>query len=169
VFNIKRLKESALNLALDRVCRSNKNKSFLFVFFIFVSDLQDVNKKLFFFVKFFCLLLFEGKKIESHKEVTKQYESMLFLLILFDDRKIRIRNSDLWIRIREAQKHMNPTDPDPQHYLMGSPFKRSRRRPTPASSSASWSSQSGSPLSSQRLLLRLVVLTGRPSHRLMEF
>jgi hypothetical protein len=27
---------------------------------IFVSDLQDVDKKLIFFPKFFCLLLFEG-------------------------------------------------------------------------------------------------------------
>jgi hypothetical protein len=45
---------------------------------IFVSDLQDGNKK-FFFPKFFCLLLIEGtvhlhkfSKIKSHKEVTKQ-------------------------------------------------------------------------------------------------
>jgi hypothetical protein len=44
---------------------------------------------------------------------------MGFLLFLLDDRRIRIRIriSDLWIRIRipEAQKHMYPTDPDPQH------------------------------------------------------
>jgi hypothetical protein len=36
---------------------------------IFISDLQDVNKK------FFCLILFEVHllyKIKSHKEVTKQ-------------------------------------------------------------------------------------------------
>jgi hypothetical protein len=25
--------------------------------------------------------------------------------------------SDQWIRIREAQKHMDPTDPDPQHFV----------------------------------------------------
>ncbi len=47
---------------------------------------------------------------------------MFFLLILLDDRgiwiQIRIRISDLWIRmrIREAQKHMDPADPDPQHW-----------------------------------------------------
>jgi hypothetical protein len=43
---------------------------------IFVIDLQKANKKLF-FLKFFCLLLFEGvlhhfSKIKSPKEVTKQ-------------------------------------------------------------------------------------------------
>jgi hypothetical protein len=37
---------------------------------IFVIDLQDANKKL--FKKFFCLLLFEGTRIKSPKEVTKQ-------------------------------------------------------------------------------------------------
>ncbi len=47
---------------------------------------------------------------------------MFFLLFLLDDRGIRIRISDYWIRmrIREAQKHMDPTDwdgdPDPQHW-----------------------------------------------------
>jgi hypothetical protein len=42
---------------------------------------------------------------------------MFFLLFLLDDRRIRIRISDLWIRIRiqEAQKHVDPSDPDPQH------------------------------------------------------
>jgi hypothetical protein len=48
---------------------------------------------------------------------------MFFLQSLLDDRRIRISISDLWIRmrIREAQKHMDPTDPeaeaDPQHYF----------------------------------------------------
>ncbi len=32
--------------------------------------------------------------------------SLLFLVFLLDDRRIRIR---------EAQKHIDPTDPDPQH------------------------------------------------------
>ena len=32
--------------------------------------------------------------------------------ILLDDRRIRIRISDLWIQIRKVQKHMDPTDPD---------------------------------------------------------
>jgi hypothetical protein len=45
---------------------------------------------------------------------------MLFLLFLHDDRRIRIRihTSDEWIRIREAQKHVDP-DPDPEHCLRG--------------------------------------------------
>jgi hypothetical protein len=35
---------------------------------------------------------------------------MFFLLFLLDDRRIRIR-------IQEAQKHMYPKDPDPQHWF----------------------------------------------------
>ncbi len=57
---------------------------------IFVSDLRDINKILFF------LLLFEGRvhlhqfsKIKSHKTVG----IMLFLLFLLDDRRIRIHKS----------------------------------------------------------------------------
>ncbi len=62
---------------------------------IFVSDLQDVNKKL------ICLLirvLVEGTfiyffpEMKSNKEVTKQKEAMFFLLVLLDRR--------IWIRIQ---------------------------------------------------------------------
>ncbi len=66
---------------------------------IFVSDLQDVNRKLFIFSKFFLLTVLLMKvhlhhfsKIKSHKEVTKQEESMFFLLFLLDDRRFRIRS-----------------------------------------------------------------------------
>ncbi len=38
---------------------------------------------------------------------------MFFLLCLLDSRRILIR-----MRIQEAQKHMDPTDPDPQHLLL---------------------------------------------------
>jgi hypothetical protein len=40
---------------------------------------------------------------------------MFFSLFLLADRRIRIRIRlcDYWIRIREAQKHMDPMDPDP--------------------------------------------------------
>ncbi len=42
------------------------------------------------------------------------------MLFLLDDRKIRIRihtaDDRFWIRIQEAQKHTDPTDPDPQHW-----------------------------------------------------
>jgi hypothetical protein len=83
---------------------------------IFVSDLQDVDKKIvfkFFFAYYFLKVhLHNFSKTKSHKE---------FLLFLLDDGRIRIRIhiSDEWIRIREAQKHMDPTDPDsnPQHWL----------------------------------------------------
>jgi hypothetical protein len=34
---------------------------------------------------------------------------MFFILFLIDD---------IRIRIREAQKHMDPTDPDPQHWFL---------------------------------------------------
>jgi hypothetical protein len=51
---------------------------------------------------------------------------MIFLLLLLDDRRIRIRNFDYWIRIRIRvdQKHMDPMDPnpdgdpDPQHWIL---------------------------------------------------
>jgi hypothetical protein len=55
--------------------------------------------------------------VKSPKEVTRQYESRFFLLFLLDERRIRIHTSDKWIRIREAQKHVDPVDPDsdPEH------------------------------------------------------
>jgi hypothetical protein len=50
-------------------------------------------------------------KIKSPKEVTKQWESRFFLQFLLIDRRIRIR-------VHEAQKHTDPTDPDPQHWYV---------------------------------------------------
>jgi hypothetical protein len=44
-------------------------------------------------------------RVNSHKEVTKQKKSRFFLLFLLDDGRIRSR-------IREAQEHKDPTDPD---------------------------------------------------------
>jgi hypothetical protein len=76
----------------------------------------------YFYSKVFYLLLFEGtftsffkdkKSLKSHKTIGIN----VFLLFLLDDRRIRIRISELWIRIREAQKHMDPTDPAPQQCL----------------------------------------------------
>ncbi len=55
---------------------------------------------------------------------------MLFLLFLHDDRRIRIQSRIririhiydqwIWIRIREAQKHVDPVDPDPgpEHWFL---------------------------------------------------
>jgi hypothetical protein len=40
---------------------------------------------------------------------------MFFLIFLLYDRRILIRISDKWIRIRGAQKHK---DPDPQHWFL---------------------------------------------------
>ncbi len=55
---------------------------------------------------FLKVYLHHFSKKKSHKEVTKQQESRFFLLLLLEDRRIRIR---------EAKKHTDPTDPDPQH------------------------------------------------------
>jgi hypothetical protein len=46
---------------------------------------------------------FSKKKV---KKVTKQQKSRFFLLYLLNDRRIRIP-------IQEAQKHVDPVDPDP--------------------------------------------------------
>jgi hypothetical protein len=55
---------------------------------------------------------------------------MFLLLFLLDGRRIRIRISDCWIR--EARKHMNPTDPasdqDQQHCLERSKTARKRKK-----------------------------------------
>ncbi len=68
--------------------------------------------------KFFCLLLFEGTftslfKDKKSKRSHKTVGIKVFLTILLDGRRIRIR-----IQIQEAQKHMDPIDldPDPQHW-----------------------------------------------------
>jgi hypothetical protein len=70
------------------------------------------------------VLLNHFSKIKSQKEVTKQKKSRFFLLYLLNDRRFRIRiqsririgihTSDKWIQIRiqEAQKHVDPVDPD---------------------------------------------------------
>jgi hypothetical protein len=44
---------------------------------------------------------------------------MFFLLFLLDDKRIRIQIPEqrIRMRIRDAQKHMGPTDPDLQHCL----------------------------------------------------
>ncbi len=97
---------------------------------MFVIDLQDVIKKLIFEHNFFCLLLFIATftsffKDKKSKRVTKYWESRFVLLFLHDDRRIRIQSRirihtfDYWIRIREAQKRVDPdSDPDPQHWLL---------------------------------------------------
>ncbi len=54
---------------------------------IYVRDLQDINK---FFAYYFLLHFHHFSRIKSHKEVTKQQESMFFLLFLLHDRRIRI-------------------------------------------------------------------------------
>jgi hypothetical protein len=68
---------------------------------IFLSDLQDVNKKQIFENNFFCLLLFEGTFTSFFKD-KKSYRSHksdktvgIFSLFLLDDGRIRVRNTDV--------------------------------------------------------------------------
>ncbi len=63
-----------------------------------IIDLQDANKKLFKKSRVFLLFLLNDRRIRS---------------------RIRIHISDKCIRIQEAQKHVDPVDPDPdpQHCL----------------------------------------------------
>ncbi len=62
---------------------------------IFVSNLQHINKKLFFSYYFLKVYLFTSFFTDKkHKEVTKQWNSMFFLLFLLDDRRSRIRIPD---------------------------------------------------------------------------
>ncbi len=71
---------------------------------IFITDLQDVNKKLiknyFYFLKVHS---HNFSKMKSQKKSQNStYKSRFFLLFLLNDRRIRIRiqTSDEWIRIR---------------------------------------------------------------------
>jgi hypothetical protein len=79
-----------------------------------------------FFLKFsayyiLMVYLIQFSKINNPKEVTVGIS--VFQLFLLDHSRIRIRTrtlicihgtgtSDEWIRIREAQKHSDPVDPD---------------------------------------------------------
>ncbi len=77
---------------------------------IFVSDHQDVNMFFFAFEGIFTLFFKDKKSYRSHKTVGIN----VFLIIFVDP------YSSFWLlnpeRIQEAQKHMDPTDPDPQHW-----------------------------------------------------
>jgi hypothetical protein len=80
---------------------------------IFVIDIQDANRKLnkkksFYAYYFLKLHLRNFSKIKSPKDVTKQQESRFFFLFLLYDRRIRIRSSDLQIRIQEAFRRQIP-------------------------------------------------------------
>jgi hypothetical protein len=69
---------------------------------IFVIDLQDASKKLIIYHNFFCLILFEiTRTFATFSKIKSQKESQ------------NTRNhDDRRIRIREAQKHVDPVDPD---------------------------------------------------------
>jgi hypothetical protein len=79
--------------------------------FNFIIDFQDANKKLIckksFPAYYFCkVLLHHFSKItdKASKRSHKTVKSRFFLLFLLNDTRIRIQ---------EAQKHVNPVDPDP--------------------------------------------------------
>ncbi len=101
---------------------------------IFVIDLPEMTTKKLIFLKFFCLLLFEGRymyiifKDKKSKRSHKAVGIKVFLTFLLGDRsiqiRIRIHTFNWWIRIRiqEAQKHVDPdpnADPDLQHWFSG--------------------------------------------------
>jgi hypothetical protein len=74
-----------------------------------------------FVMTFKTSLLFEGTFESSFNDkksnISHSVGINVFLLFLLKNGRIwiRIRISNKWIRIREAQKHMYPTDPDPKH------------------------------------------------------
>ncbi len=75
---------------------------------IFVSDLQDDDLKLLFFLRFFAyyflkLHLHHYSKLKSYKEVTEQWELRFFLLFMLNYRRIRIHTLHQWIRIQDAK------------------------------------------------------------------
>ncbi len=71
-----------------------------------------------FFLRFFLLITFWSyiynnfSWIKIHKEVTKQYESRFsyYFCLMIENSGT---NGWIWIRIQEAQKHTDTTDPDP--------------------------------------------------------
>ncbi len=74
---------------------------------------KTLTKTLFFFFKSLLIIFLRYlhfPEIKSHKEVTTQRESRVFLLFLLDDRSIQ-----------ETLKHTDPTDPDPQHCFVLAP------------------------------------------------
>jgi hypothetical protein len=78
--------------------------------FIFIIDLQDANKKqilkkfsAYYFLK---VLLHHFLKVKKKSQNSRNQGFSYYFLL--NDRRIRIR-------IQEAQKHVDPADPDPQH------------------------------------------------------
>ncbi len=100
---------------------------------IFVIDLQDVSKKLT-FNTIFSACYFLRVHLHYFSKIKSQKESQnsgiqgfsYYFSFLHDDRRIRIQSririhtSDQWIRIRirEAKKHVDPVDPDPEHCFL---------------------------------------------------
>jgi hypothetical protein len=83
---------------------------------IFITDIQDAKKnyflkKVFLYITFlrYLYIIFKDKK---SKRCHKTAEIKIFLLNFLNDRRIRIR---------EAQKHVDPVDPDsdPEHCGLG--------------------------------------------------
>ncbi len=94
---------------------------------IFIIDLPKMPTKNLLQKIFFLLItswrylniIFKDKK--KSKRSHKAEGINVFLTFLLGERRIqsRIHTSDWWIRIQiqEAQKHVDPVDPDPQHWL----------------------------------------------------
>jgi hypothetical protein len=92
---------------------------------IFIIDLQDANKKLILKKKFSCILNFEGTFTSFFKDKKSKRSQIVEIKVFF-------YYIGLMIRIQEAQKHVDPVDPDsdPQHchQLTGSVLEILRMR-----------------------------------------
>ncbi len=110
--------------ARQRLVSRERDKNFIFlllpltVWFGYTAPLSKRVGRSFFLpnhgYNFLKAHLHQFSKIMSPKEVTKQEVSRFFLLFLLDDRRL-IEGSgsgSTGIRIREAQKHVDPVDPD---------------------------------------------------------
>ncbi len=82
----------------------------------FFKDLIDAKKINFFFFIFFLITYPNSRRhiifsLKSFASITSVRSTLLL-----EKGRIQIRTSDQWIRIREAQKYVDPAYPDPDHH-----------------------------------------------------
>ncbi len=78
---------------------------------IFVIDLQDGNKKIILWEKFSAYYF-----LKVHLHIFSKMQGFSYFYVWWQKDPIQS-----WIRIQEAQKHM---DPDPQHFFLGCFFQK---------------------------------------------
>ncbi len=72
---------------------------------------------------------FRSQEVKDKKPQRSHKTVGINVFLTFFARRIRIRSSDSWIRIREAQKHMDPRETDPQHCFFVSPLRCASQMP----------------------------------------